>query len=365
MNYINNIDIKNNDCIFELRNVQLATANAIRRVIISDIKTIIIDRKSIKFKSNNTIFDNQYIEKRLTLIPFLYNSFDNYNLDDLKLTLSAKNNSDTSISIYANQLVITDSNDTILNINDFIGDYGKILLLKLKPIQYDNIYDDDNENVPIIQEINFSAKFIENNSRNGGSQFCPTSCSAYHFKRDKKAIDKAINDRKIKNEKKIKQFILKSGDRHYLKNKNNEPDTIIFKIESIGSLSPDKIVEYSLNILIDKLNKLNDILTNYEDNSYLNIQNSVVNFYAFDYIFIDENDTLGNLLVSHLNQNENVKYAGYIIPHPLQKIMIVRMATNKNEKDKNYNIEVMNNIINNIFKIINSIKKEWTEKRNQ
>ena len=39
---------------------------------------------------------------------------------------------------------------------------------------------------------------------------------------------------------------------------------------------------------------------------------------AFDFIFNDEEDTIGNLLSQYLLDRENIYYVGYVIPHPLE-----------------------------------------------
>ena len=77
---------------------------------------------------------------------------------------------------------------------------------------------------------------------------------------------------------------------------------------------------------------------------------------AKDFIIVDEDDTLGNSITYYLYKNKkDIEYAGYIIPHPLDNKLIIRIKTSSKNKEK----EVFNKEIDNMLKIINNMKTEW------
>jgi DNA-directed RNA polymerase I and III subunit RPAC2 len=78
-----------------------------------------------------------------------------------------------------------------------------------------------------------------------------------------------------------------------------------------------------------------------------------------NFIFYDEDHTLGNMIKFIANKDPNIVYTGYNIPHPSEKIMNVKISTKK----KNYHINsllltlrticnVMVILLNSTYKII-------------
>lgn len=74
----------------------------------------------------------------------------------------------------------------------------------------------------------------------------------------------------------------------------------------------------------------------------------------FDYelIFEEQGSTIGNMIQKELLKNDDVKYAGYIVPHPLEKKMKIRIIT-KTKGPK----EVLNNTFSNLVEHLQEILK--------
>ena len=83
MEYISNIKYNNEFLSFDINNklndVKIGLANAIRRIILSDIYSYTIDKKSVIFFNNTSLFDNEFLIHRLILIPIVSNLKYDYN----------------------------------------------------------------------------------------------------------------------------------------------------------------------------------------------------------------------------------------------------------------------------------------------
>jgi len=84
---LKNMKIENNKCTFELSNTCTFTANALRRALISDIKTIAPHK--VVIKENTSCQTDEYICHRIGLIPFLKQMEDiDFEKDCLSLNVS-------------------------------------------------------------------------------------------------------------------------------------------------------------------------------------------------------------------------------------------------------------------------------------
>lgn len=73
----------------------------------------------------------------------------------------------------------------------------------------------------------------------------------------------------------------------------------------------------------------------------------------YELIFDEQSGTIGTMLQKELLKNEDVKYAGYIVPHPLEKKMKIRIITKtKNPK------EVVNVSLSNLIDQFNEISNK-------
>ena len=77
---------------FTLSNTNVSIANSIRRTILADIPTVVIN-KNIKFNKNTTNLNNEILIQRLKSIP-VYLKPDS-KLDDLQISLNLKNDTDS------------------------------------------------------------------------------------------------------------------------------------------------------------------------------------------------------------------------------------------------------------------------------
>lgn len=75
-----------------------------------------------------------------------------------------------------------------------------------------------------------------------------------------------------------------------------------------------------------------------------------VNRNEYKFIFEDADHTIGNLLHKQLLKDPCTFFAGYIVPHPLESKMIVKLITY--EKSPR---EIMNNAFNELIKKLDDL----------
>ena len=103
----------------------------------------------------------------------------------------------------------------------------------------------------------------------------------------------------------------------------------MFKLESIGVFSPKTIFNKSIDILIEKLSKIQENIVKLEnedtelDNISLKINSVSINE-AFTLTIQNETHTVGNLICKYasiLYSKDELSYVGYKNPHPLKKFI--------------------------------------------
>lgn len=97
-----------------------------------------------------------------------------------------------------------------------------------------------------------------------------------------------------------------------------KPNEFIFTIESRGQLTEKRIIEVGIINIIEKLKKIPKILESLEiDETKFN----------GEILLMDEDSTMGNLLTTGLQKHKNIKFAGYNVPHLLEKKVIIHYET--------------------------------------
>ena len=116
-----------------------------------------------------------------------------------------------------------------------------------------------------------------------------------------------------------------------------------------------------MSTLRNKFEKLKyDILNNIGLN--VKFGDSNTSFKSMDIEFIDENDTVGNLLSQTILDEENIDYCGYKIPHPLKNNFILRISYKNNDKKEISDLIVRN--IDVIIDLINKFEESWNNVKN-
>ena len=91
---------------FTLENANVSIANALRRVLLSDIKTVVFDtdKDIINIIKNTTRFHNEILKQRLGCIPIHIKDLDN--ISNLQIELNMNNESDSLQYVTSNNFLL-------------------------------------------------------------------------------------------------------------------------------------------------------------------------------------------------------------------------------------------------------------------
>jgi DNA-directed RNA polymerase subunit L len=327
---INEID---NELTFTLSGVNVSIANAIRRVILSDIDIVVFktspnsENKS-NFIINTTRYNNEILKQRLSCIPIHINDFSI--IDDLELHVHCENNTNDiqyctteHFNVFNKKLnayLATSEKEKIFPRNKITNEY--IQFVRLRPKISDDIPG---------EEIKFTANMSISNAR-CDSMFNVACNSSYGFTWDKNKADDAWNtieeelvnkgydQDKIEFDK--KDWYLLDAQRYYL------PDSFDFKIESIGIFKSKQLIIKSCEFLINEFKNFKITITNDFDlivkESLRNIDN------CYDIKLQDKDYTFGKcleyILFSNFYEKNELIFCGFQKKHPHDDYSIVSIA---------------------------------------
>ena len=318
---------------FEINNIDLAIINGIRRVILTDIpipgiigEKLENDDPSVDILINNGALHNEIIIHRIGLIPICLKEeeIDDYKDNSIHIELNVKNTTNKTLDVRTSDITATRETETrntaniskeelatIFPANKISGDH--ILITRLRTGEH----------------LHFKAKVVKRTGRDNAS-FNPVSLSNFSYIQDPKEADKKTN--------------ILDKERSYYKNKYGDAVRFKFDIESINhNIGPKYLVSKSLDIIIGKLELLRRELNNEQAAAAttaptkVKIQQFQDIAGTYEFIIEDEDDTLGNIIQSYIHNHfirENNKYKdkiactyiGYICPHPLKSLMILRIS---------------------------------------
>jgi DNA-directed RNA polymerase subunit L len=126
-----------------------------------------------------------------------------------------------------------------------------------------------------------------------------------------------------------REFATMEVQRCYKIDERGEPYSFDFIVESVGVLEPTYIVARALDVLQKKLLKYASIDSGDLPEGLKTVP-ADARMKGFDFIFQNEDHTLGNLLQTWMEQNlvdsGEITFVGYKVPHPLRDEMVVRVG---------------------------------------
>jgi len=278
---VSNKNEENGVLKFTLSNVNVSFANAIRRIILSEIPCIVFkttpyEENKCLIYTNTSRLNNEIIKQRLSCIPIHIDDLA-FPINDYVLEINEKNDTDTIKIITSGDFKIKNmktgkylSKEAVSKIfppdtlsNNYID------FVRLRPKLTDDI-----EGEQLFLECAFS---ISNAKENGMVNV--VSCSSYSNTLDP-LENKKVWDEK---EKQLRQDGQTTEEIEYIKKDWNtlqayryfKPDSFDFMIETVGVFDNEAIVIKACNIMIQKIETLKqNILERYE--SVVNEKKDVV-----------------------------------------------------------------------------------------
>ncbi len=313
--------------------ILISLVNGIRRSIMCDIEVYCIDMESTIFYENTSTLDNEFLNKRLALIPII-SDYTDVVYENVRIECKVKNSTHDIMSVYFSDLQFKDDRGSPIE-KEFCY-FPKILFNKLKP----------------NQSISFETRLIKQNSQNGGAHFNPTAVCVHTFEIDESALEKKIKDTSM-SESAARTFLLDEAETYYKKNENGVPSVYHLKIESTGHMNPMTIYRTGIERLRDRIMIAKDEM-NLKNSEKITISKNKKSDEVYDVIFMEENDTLGNILSEYLSIDEEVKYVGYRLVHPLKYEMHMKIVLHQNN-EKEHIVKKYIEVMNKILKILDTL----------
>ena len=376
--YAKTWDKDKNFATFEVKNIKNSLANAIRRVMMVEVPTVGFKSEpyeecKINIIQNDSPLHNQFLAHRIAMLPLNIPFPEKFDTDDYEFIIDVYNDTNFPRDVTSNDIKIRKiSDDRILQEEttrkmlplDPITE-EPIVITRLKPeyYQYGNI-----NNANIISSLQGESQFANKKMRlyvtakanistgQDNGHYSPVSCSVFTNKVDpekaaiaEKQFMEEDNEKMAKNDltpstpaELKRRFEVSLKERHFYTDKNDEPNYFEFKIESIGVIPPLVIFSRALKILKDKITNFRNNLMQGNENE-ITISPSSNLSGAFLIVIKNEDDTLGNVIQSYINQlycsyndkDRLLNYFGYIKPHPLvnEIHMTIQPSGNKNFPD--------------------------------
>ena len=338
---------------FEAHNIDLSILNAFRRIILTDIPVVGFDGEdnpSLEIIVNTGPLHNEYILQRFGCIPVHLNEsdIDTFNSDDYIFELNVKNEE-------SNMLNITTHDFTVIK--------------KDKPLSHKEVItlfpSDSISKEPILitrlrqgEHLHIKGKAVKKTAYDHGG--LTPALATFKFMQDPGIA--------------IESLGILDRERAFIKNEYGDPTSVLFEIESFSSLTHKYLILKSLEILMNKLHMVSQEIYNPEsDKVKFSLQDDSPNTCQF--IFTNENDTLGNLLQSLMHNhyirnkkptsnNYTLSYVGYYCPHPLEETMVLQITFNNEDdnqiKDADY-LDVLKEHCNRSLSYLQEIQNAWLD----
>lgn len=336
------LDEKSKKFSIEIKNLDLAFVNGMRRIILTEIPIVGFrgeDEPSLEIISNNGPLHNEIMLQRFGLIPIHFTSdeTENFDPDSYEFEIDMNNETESRINVTSEHFKIKFNGvelskkevQRLFPPSHITGDY--ILITRLQKGQYLHVKG---------KAVKLSAAVH--------SGFCPVSLSNFKYMPDPVEIAKHSN--------------VLDQERAFLKDKYGEPIGFIFEIEYENALGPKYLFLKSIEIFS---NKISNVLNNINDIEYRATDDSK----GFEFTFKDEDDTLGAFLQSQMHnhyirensptqKNKHLTYVGYTCPHPLDTTVVLKMYIANSDSITEYR-DVLVEHCKRSLEYLQNIQIEW------
>ena len=349
---------------FKINNINSSVINSLRRIILSEIPTIVFrtfphDKNKANIEINTSRFNNEIIKQRLSCIPININDL-NFPYKDHIMELDIFN--DTKEIIYVTTEDFKIKNKTT---NMYIAD---VALRKIFPansitntyIDFLRLHPQLAENIP-GEQIKLTCDFDLGKAKENGAFNVVSTCT-FGGTIDPIKIDEQwkIKEKEITEEEKEdiefikKDWLLIEGARHIIK------DSFDFMVETIGIYTNFEIMVMACDIMIDKIKEFIKIL---QEQPIINKSNDSL---ENGYIITMENEdyTLGKVieyLLYTLYFGKELTFCGFRKPHPHINSSILKLGFKEDVDNNTIITKIVNACVEGI-KIYEEIRGNFIDK---
>ena len=320
---------------FRLSGVNVSLANSIRRTILSDIpilvfKTTPYEKNKANIIANTSRLNNEIIKQRLSCIPIHVKDITDFPLKNLQMEVRVENITDSIIyvttedfeirDLVSGKFIPKDKTREIFPPDEFTGQF--IDFVRLRPKISDELPG---------EKIHITCEFSIGTAKEEGSFNVVSTCS-YGFTPDEDRIDTEA----VKLAQKYKDEGMKKEDIDFeVKNwklldamRIVKQDSFDFAVQTIGIYENVELLQKSCEILIDKMNKIDELI----DTDKLKITDSLNTMEnSFDVILENEDYTIGKVLEymlykTYFEETKEMTFCGFKKMHPHDNHSIIRVA---------------------------------------
>ncbi len=358
---------------FTIEGINVSFINGIRRVILSDIPTLVFhcfphDQNDADIHTNTTRLNNEVLKQRLSCIP-IHISDASLPYKELVVEINMKNESENTIDVTTEHFKIKNISSgkylqesavrKIFPPCPITGDY--IVFARLRPKV---------STIAPGEELSISAKMSLHTTSEDGTFNVASTC-AYKFTVDKMKQDQIWQNKlaEISSEEKADPDVLALLQQNWYNHEGLryfKNDSFDFKLETIGVYTNEELVQKACEILIQKLKNIHDTIEDAGiiEKSISTIPNSV------DIKLINAGYTVGKIIEYMLHKNnyqgeteKNLTYVGFRKNHPHDEDSVIRMGMIERDGNDGYNEVVVSNMrfgCNNAIEILTNIMAEFS-----
>lgn len=326
--------IEEDELKFSLSGVNVSIANALRRIILSEIPIVVFrvspsDKNKCTIIANTCGLNNEIVKHRLSCIPIHIKDIDDFPLKNYILELHVQNNTDTNIYVTTKDFVIKDLISgkplpenkirEIFPADDLTGDFIDFVRLKSKPAEE-------------IQGkiIHLTCEFDIGTAKEDAAYNVVSTCAYGN------TIDDAVQEAKLaqlkqkwKDEgKKEAEIEFESTNWKLLEGKRIfKKDSFDFVIQSIGIYTNAELLILACKVMIEKLQNLNSNIE--KDQIEIKIAESTIPN-CYDIKLENEDYTIGKVIeyfmLSSFYEKGVLTYCGFKMLHPHDTYSLIRLA---------------------------------------
>ena len=355
---------------FKITGVNVSIANALRRIILSEIETFVFrttpyEENKVNFEINTTRLNNELLKQRISCIPIHINDMD-FPKDDYIIELDITNNSDTIIYVTSNDFKIKN-----IKIDKYLSDEETRKIFPPDPIT--GYFIDIARLRPKIsdeiggEQLKLTA-LLDKGTAKQNSSFNVVSTCSYGASIDQikknEAWTRKAKDLKAAGEKNI-EIIKQDWDllegKRYIK-----PDSFDFIIETVGQMSNMEIVSKAADVMLQKLRVFLEVIQT-QENIITPSQTTIP--YSYDILLDGEDYTLGKVIeyvlyIKHYNNNPGssnlLTFCGFRKPHPHIDKSYIRLGFTNSTTPT----DIIALLVNSLGDIRNIFQKISTEFKN-
>ena len=326
--------IDDDELKFSLSGVNVSIANALRRIILSEIPIVVFrvspsDKNKCTIIANTCGLNNEIVKHRLSCIPIHIKDVDEFPLKNYMLELHVQNNTDTTIYVTTKDFVIKDLISgkplpenkirEIFPADDLTGDFIDFVRLKAKPAEE-------------IQGkmIHLTCEFDIGKAKEDSAYNVVSTCSYGN------TIDDAAQEAKLaqlkqkwKDEgKKEAEIEFEATNWKLLEGKRIfKKDSFDFVIQTIGIYTNAELLILACKVMIEKLQNLNSNIE--KDEVEIKIAETTIPN-CYDIKLENEDYTIGKVIeyfmLSSFYEKGVLTYCGFKMLHPHDTYSLIRLA---------------------------------------